>query len=195
MRKFLSVLLTLSIVLSAAACGKDTESSLAPSDPSPSVTETLGLPAVKQEAQSAPAAAEDGTGAREPIKWLVEPQFTVSAEAEPTPDPVPQPEPEPAPESEPTPAPEVVFVSQVTQVTPDPAPEPEPESQPEPESKPAVKPTQTVSYTYIGNLNSKIFHQSNCGSVTNMKEKNKFPFATRDDAIAAGYKPCKNCTP
>ena len=65
------------------------------------------------------------------------------------------------------------------------APAPDPESEKE----------KPVDYTYIGNKNSKVFHQSNCGSVTRMKDKNKVPFGSRDAAISAGYDPCDNCTP
>ena len=48
---------------------------------------------------------------------------------------------------------------------------------------------------YIGNKNSKIFHHASCSSVSRMSEKNKVCFATREEAIAAGYRPCKICKP
>jgi len=52
-------------------------------------------------------------------------------------------------------------------------------------------------YSYVGNLNSKVFHYSWCVSVDKMKESNKhfFENVTRDEVIAAGYKPCAICTP
>lgn len=50
-------------------------------------------------------------------------------------------------------------------------------------------------YAYIGNANSKKFHYSWCSSVSDMKEKNKVPFSSRDEAINRGYKPCKRCNP
>ena len=113
----------------------------------------------------------------------------------PEPEPAPAPEPEPLPEKKPEPKPE-----------PKPAPEPKPEPAPEPEPKqepvtpaPAPDPEpekeEPAAYTYVGNKNSKVFHQSNCGSVTNMKEKNKVPLESRDAAIASGFKPCNNCKP
>ncbi len=49
---------------------------------------------------------------------------------------------------------------------------------------------------YILNTNTKKFHYPWCASVDDMKEKNKKAFqGTRDEAIAAGYKPCKRCNP
>ena len=48
---------------------------------------------------------------------------------------------------------------------------------------------------YIGNRNTKKFHYANCSSVGEMKEKNKVPIATRDEAISKGYVPCKRCNP
>lgn len=52
-----------------------------------------------------------------------------------------------------------------------------------------------VSYTYIGNKNSKIFHESTCASVKRMKDSNKVSFSSRSSAVSAGYTPCKNCNP
>lgn len=49
---------------------------------------------------------------------------------------------------------------------------------------------------YILNRNTGKFHYPGCKSVKQMKEKNKVYFnGTRDEAIAKGYQPCKNCNP
>ena len=48
---------------------------------------------------------------------------------------------------------------------------------------------------YIGNKNSRIFHNPACNSVEAMSEKNKVNFKTRQDAANAGYTPCANCNP
>lgn len=63
--------------------------------------------------------------------------------------------------------------------------------------RPAEKaqPDQSGPASYIGNRNSKVFHRPTCKSVKAMKDKNKVAFASRDDAISIGYKPCKNCKP
>lgn len=110
-------------------------------------------------------------------------------EPKPAPEPVPEPEPEPVPEPNPEPVPEPA---------PEPAPEPEPKQEPvtpAPAPDPEPEKEEPAAYTYVGNKNSKVFHQSNCGSVTNMKEKNKVPLESRDAAIASGFKPCNNCKP
>ena len=144
----------------------------------------------------------------DPAPVIAEP--TPAPEPAPAPEPQPEPEPEPQPEPEPEPAPEPVpEPTPAPEPTPEPEPEPEPapEPQPEPEPEPVPvpvpeakpepepEPPSTQGYSYIGNKNSEVFHQSNCGSVTRMKDKNKVPFSSREAAIAAGYDPCDNCTP
>ena len=52
-----------------------------------------------------------------------------------------------------------------------------------------------VTATYIGNRNSMKFHYPDCASVADMTEHNKVPLASREDAIALGYKPCGSCKP
>ena len=48
---------------------------------------------------------------------------------------------------------------------------------------------------YVGNRNTKVFHYPFCPSVGDMKEKNKTPFASREDALNAGFRPCQRCHP
>lgn len=48
---------------------------------------------------------------------------------------------------------------------------------------------------YIGNRNSKKFHRSNCRDVKKMKESNKVPLYSRQEAIGKGYSPCGHCHP
>ena len=49
---------------------------------------------------------------------------------------------------------------------------------------------------YILNKNTKKFHYPDCPSVKRMKEKNKeYYTGSREDLIAQGYDPCKNCNP
>ena len=109
-----------------------------------------------------------------PAPEATEESSVAEPEPEPEPEPTPEPEPEPAPEPEPVPVPE-------------PEPEPEPEPVPEPESAPTV--------AYIGNKNSKKFHELSCSSVDDMKAKNKVNLYSRDDAISLGYDPCGRCKP
>lgn len=53
-------------------------------------------------------------------------------------------------------------------------------------------PTSSQS-SYIGNKKSKVFHKSTCWTLP--AEKNQVHFDTRDAAIDANYRPCKNCKP
>ena len=48
---------------------------------------------------------------------------------------------------------------------------------------------------YVGNRNTKVFHYPFCPSVGDMKEKNKTPFASREEAVSAGFRPCQRCHP
>lgn len=52
---------------------------------------------------------------------------------------------------------------------------------------------ETAASSYIGNINSKIFHLSTCASLP--LEKNRFYFGTRQEAVSAGYTPCSKCKP
>lgn len=52
-----------------------------------------------------------------------------------------------------------------------------------------------LASTYIGNSNSGKFHYSDCPTVNKMNPANKVFLNTRDEAIAAGYVPCKRCKP
>ena len=52
-----------------------------------------------------------------------------------------------------------------------------------------------ASLNYIGNKNSKVFHYPDCVGVKKMNAKNKIEFATREDAVEAGYSPCTSCNP
>lgn len=55
---------------------------------------------------------------------------------------------------------------------------------------------QDEEHTYILNTNTLKFHKPDCSSVNQMSEHNKGEFlGTRDELIAQGYEPCKNCNP
>jgi micrococcal nuclease len=73
-----------------------------------------------------------------------------------------------------------------------------------PTSAPRPKPTVTATpaatpspgpCSYVGNASSLIFHHASCDSVAKMAEGNKVCFASRDEAIGQGYRPCKRCNP
>lgn len=52
-----------------------------------------------------------------------------------------------------------------------------------------------LASVYVGNSKSKKFHQADCSFVGRMKSSNLVYFNTRDEAIGAGYIPCKRCNP
>ena len=53
-----------------------------------------------------------------------------------------------------------------------------------------------LTYSYVINTGTMVFHSPYCASVEQMKEINKrFSTETRDTLISSGYKPCGNCKP
>ena len=112
------------------------------------------------------------------------------------------PTPKPIATSEPTVEPVPIATPEPT-VEPVPIATPEPTAEPVPMEAPAVTETQEPidepvpqGTTYILNTNTGKFHYPTCGSVKQMKEKNKQEFSgTRDEAISMGYDPCKKCNP
>jgi endonuclease YncB( thermonuclease family) len=48
---------------------------------------------------------------------------------------------------------------------------------------------------YIGNRNSKKFHEPGCSSVEQMNPENRVCLGSREEAIAGGYEPCGRCHP
>ena len=49
------------------------------------------------------------------------------------------------------------------------------------------------SYAYIGNVNSKKYHEPDCSSLP--EENNRIYFLSKEEAEAAGYTPCGRCDP
>ena len=60
--------------------------------------------------------------------------------------------------------------------------------------KPVSKSSESEA-AYIGNKNTKKFHETYCSSVDDMKDSNKVYLSSRDAAISKGYVPCKRCDP
>lgn len=61
--------------------------------------------------------------------------------------------------------------------------------------KPEQEQPKEVEYKYVCNTGTGKFHRITCSSVGNINEWNKLFVETREDAINAGYKPCKKCNP
>lgn len=56
-----------------------------------------------------------------------------------------------------------------------------------------ITPSADENAVYIGNINSKKFHNADCGSLPD--EGNSIYFATREEAVSQGYEPCGRCKP
>lgn len=52
-----------------------------------------------------------------------------------------------------------------------------------------------LAANYVGNANSGKFHYADCSFVGRMNPDNRVEFNTREEAINAGYIPCKRCQP
>ena len=52
-----------------------------------------------------------------------------------------------------------------------------------------------LASSYVCNANTKKFHYADCSAVNKMNPANKVYMDTREEAIAAGYIPCKRCNP
>jgi hypothetical protein len=67
--------------------------------------------------------------------------------------------------------------------------------EPTAESTPASQRGEPAEYKYIASKNSKVFHRPDCHWVRQIKPKNLVYYSSRDEAIKAGKKPCKQCKP
>ncbi|MCU1266462.1 MAG: serine/threonine protein kinase [Acidobacteria bacterium] len=53
----------------------------------------------------------------------------------------------------------------------------------------------TANDPIIGNLALNIYHQQNCGWVKQISQRNRVSFASSAEALAAGFKSCRVCSP
>ena len=53
----------------------------------------------------------------------------------------------------------------------------------------------SVSGGYVASKNSAVYHKPDCRSAVKISQKNLIHYATRDEAIQAGKKPCHECNP
>jgi phosphatidylserine/phosphatidylglycerophosphate/cardiolipin synthase-like enzyme len=65
------------------------------------------------------------------------------------------------------------------------------------ETRRAEAPTtpNDISEGFVSSKNSAVFHKSGCKSAAKISPKNLIHYNTRDEAIAAGKKPCHECNP
>ena len=60
---------------------------------------------------------------------------------------------------------------------------------------PAPKAGNAVTTGYLASKNSGVFHKAGCKGAAKISEKNLVRYATREEAIQAGKKPCRECNP
>lgn len=53
--------------------------------------------------------------------------------------------------------------------------------------------TENMTVKYIGNINSKVFHKTDCWWIP--QKNNQIEFYSREEAVQMQYKPCENCNP
>ncbi len=63
----------------------------------------------------------------------------------------------------------------------------------EKETKPAKQ--EIAEAKFVASRNSEVFHKANCPSAKRISPNNLVSYATRDEAISAGKKPCQRCNP
>lgn len=60
--------------------------------------------------------------------------------------------------------------------------------------RPAVKPA-AAEYEYVASKNSKVFHKAECSWAKRIKPENIAGYDSRDEAVKAGRRACKQCKP
>jgi hypothetical protein len=61
------------------------------------------------------------------------------------------------------------------------------------EAKPAKQ--QGVETNFVASKNSQVFHKPSCPFAQKIASKNRVSYSSREEAIAAGKRPCKSCNP
>ncbi len=60
---------------------------------------------------------------------------------------------------------------------------------------PPSPPTVPIAEGYVASKNSGVFHKADCKSAAKISAKNLVRYASRDEAVQAGKKPCHECNP
>ena len=55
--------------------------------------------------------------------------------------------------------------------------------------------TAPIAGGFVASARSQVFHRADCKSAAKISAKNLVHYATRDEAIQAGKKPCAECQP
>jgi hypothetical protein len=54
---------------------------------------------------------------------------------------------------------------------------------------------QNVESKFVASKNSQVFHKPGCPFAQKIASKNRVSYSSRDEAVAAGKRPCKSCNP
>lgn len=64
------------------------------------------------------------------------------------------------------------------------------------QTQPSVQNLQTVSgYPFVASRSSSVFHRPDCRWAQNIAAGNRVGYASREEALQAGKRPCKSCQP
>ncbi|MFC1738830.1 Ada metal-binding domain-containing protein [Planctomycetota bacterium] len=66
---------------------------------------------------------------------------------------------------------------------------------PSPKQASLTEKTQPVKFKFVASKNSKVFHKPDCSSAKRIKPENLETYNSRDEAVKAGKRPCKQCKP
>ena len=62
-------------------------------------------------------------------------------------------------------------------------------------SRDATEQSEQAQSTFVASKNSQVFHKPGCPFAQKIASKNRVSYSSRDEAIAAGKRPCKSCNP
>ena len=63
------------------------------------------------------------------------------------------------------------------------------------QASPKTKTSDAAKETYIASKNSKVFHLMTCAMAQTISAGNLIKFASREEAVSSGRRPCKKCNP
>jgi hypothetical protein len=54
---------------------------------------------------------------------------------------------------------------------------------------------QNSEYKFVASKNGKVFHKADCSSAARISAVNLVSYTSREEAVSAGKRPCKQCNP
>ena len=75
------------------------------------------------------------------------------------------------------------------------SPPPGPKPAPSPAPEPAAPAPPAAAAAFAGSKRSSVFHKASCSAIAAIVEANLVSYASREEAIKAGKRPCPKCQP